>query len=145
MRKFLLKTKILLASLLVFAAVLDPQAAFAVCDTPTGYQQVSIGFPGAEQQSDGSYCVPLNQGSTNINDNPIIIMLRGFVQFLAAGIGLAVVGGIIYGGIVYMTARANAGQIEKAQGIIRSAIIGLLLYIFMFALINFLIPGGILT
>lgn len=119
------------------------QRALAASDCdPTTEQQVSIGFPGAIPRGE-SYCVPLNKGSSNILDNPIITLLRGIMIFLAAGTGLAVVGGIVYGGIVYMTARANPGQIQKAEGIIRSAIIGLFLYFFAFAIMNFLVPGGL--
>ena len=146
MRTLLLKIKTLAFTLLfavTFVFVAAAQPAAAACD-PVNDQRVSIGFPGAVDKG-GEWCVPINKSSRDINQNPIIIYLKGIVQFLAAGIGLAVVGGIVYGGLVYMTARANPGQIQKAEEILRSAIIGLLLYIFMFALLNFLIPGGILS
>jgi hypothetical protein len=119
------------------------QPALAACD-PNTEQQVSIGFFGAVER-DGTWCVPLNKGSANIEDNPIIIYLKGLVQFLAVGMGVGVVGGFVYGAIVRMTARANPGQIQKSEGILRMAIIGLILYIFAFALINFLVPGGALN
>jgi hypothetical protein len=148
-QKFLLKTKILsfVAVAMVFSVALS-QPVFATCDVPADYQQISINIPGAEKQSDGSYCFRVRgdangDGVVDINDNPIINILKGFAQFLAVGVGLAVVGGIIFGGFTYMTARADAGQTQKGEEIIRNAIIGLLLYIFMFALLNWVIPGGI--
>jgi hypothetical protein len=107
--------------------------------------QVSIGYDGAVLQPDGTYCVPLNKTSTNVTDNPIVAFLKTVLQFLALGIGIALVGGLSTGGVVYMTARANPQQVQKAEEIIRNAIIGIALYVFMFAIINFLIPGGLLT
>lgn len=146
MHAFLRKIKtlpIIVLAAFSFAFVGAVQPALAACD-PANEQKVSIGLPGAVERG-GEWCIPLNKGNRDIFQNPILIYLKGVVQFLAVGIGLAVVGGIIFGGVTYLTARANAGQVEKAIEIIRSAIIGLLLYIFMFAIINFLIPGGILT
>ena len=146
MRTLLQRIKTLTFALLsatTFVLVVAPHHVAAGCD-PVTDQRVSIGFPGAENKG-GEWCVALNSGSSDINQNPIITFLKGIVQFLAAGVGLAVVGGIVYGGIMFMTARANPGQIQKAEEILRSAIIGLLLYIFMFAILNFLIPGGILS
>lgn len=151
MHKLLRKTKIaaLVAVATVFSVAFS-QPVLAVCDNPSDYQQISINVPGAEQQSDGSYCFRVRgdangDGNIDINDNPIINIVKGFLQFMVVGVGLAVVGGIIFGGLTYMTARANTGQIQKAEDIIRSAIIGLLLYIFAFALLNWLIPGGIFS
>lgn len=88
------------------------------------------------------HCVPKN--STDIQTNPILLFLRAVLQFLAFGIGLAIVGGLVVGGIMYTTARANAQQVQKAEATIRNALIGLALFIFTFAIINFLVPGGIL-
>lgn len=126
---------------LFLAAFAFTQTVSAACSA--GFQEVSIGFEGAQQQGD-SWCVPINQGGT-IDQNPIMTFLKGILQFLVAGVGLVVVGGIIYGGFLYMTARGNSSQVQKGQEVIRNAIIGLLLYIFMFAILNFLIPGGILN
>ncbi|MGH7196928.1 MAG: hypothetical protein ACREGJ_04160 [Candidatus Saccharimonadales bacterium] len=115
-----------------------PKPAMAKCSS--GEQQVSIGFPGAKKRGD-VYCVPV--GNKTVESNPIFIFLKGMLQFLAAGVGLAVVGGIIYGGFLYITARGNSGQTEKGRDVILNAVIGLLLFIFMFAIMNFIIPGGI--
>jgi hypothetical protein len=47
-------------------------------------------------------------------------------------------------GFQYMTARDNAGQVQKARNRIVMTIVALAIYIFMYALLNFLIPGGVL-
>lgn len=75
--------------------------------------------------------------------NPIFNMLVYFIQFLSIGVGLAVAGGIIWGGILFTTARGNASQTQKGVTTIVNSVVGLVLYIFMFAILNFLIPGGV--
>jgi hypothetical protein len=75
---------------------------------------------------------------------PIISLLVTFIRFLTIGVGIAVAGGIITGGIIYGTARGNSSQTQKGVIVIVNAVVGLLLYLFMFAILNFLIPGGII-
>lgn len=76
--------------------------------------------------------------------NPIYGLAKGLLQILAALAGIVIVGAIIVGGIGYASARDDKGQIAKSIDIIRNAIIALLLFIGMGAILNALIPGGIL-
>lgn len=75
--------------------------------------------------------------------NPIYAILKAVLRVAFGLIGAVTVGGIVFGGILYSTARGNSGQVERAIGVIRNSVIGLVLYIFMFAILNFLVPGGI--
>lgn len=81
----------------------------------------------------------------NTTDNPIINLLLVVINFLAVGVGLAVVGGIIWGGLIYASSNGDSGKVQQAKTIIVNAVIGLLLFIFMYAIINFLVPGGLFT
>lgn len=65
-------------------------------------------------------------------------------KVLAGIVGVAVVGGIAWGGMLYTTSNGNASKAQQGITTIVNAIIGLLLFIFMFALTNFIVPGGIL-
>ena len=65
------------------------------------------------------------------------------MRFMTALVGIAVVGGITVGGIVYSTGSGNPAKTQKGVTIITNSIIGLVVYALMFAGINFLIPGGI--
>ncbi len=47
-------------------------------------------------------------------------------------------------GYQYMTAKDNSGQVEAAKKRILWALIALGLFIFMFSLLNWLVPGGVL-
>lgn len=109
-----------------------------VCTCPPGQQPVSVPV-----DSSGSGCVPINSRTTDITQNPIFFYLRWFLIFLGGGVGLAVVGGIVTGAFMYITARGNAAQVQKGQTTILNSVIGLLLFIFMYAILQFLIPGGV--
>lgn len=67
------------------------------------------------------------------------------LKVLTAGIGIAAVGGIVYGALLYTTAEDKPEQTKKAIGIITNVVIGLVFYGLMYILLNFLIPGGIFT
>ena len=75
--------------------------------------------------------------------NPVMSILIQVINFLAVGVGIAVVGGIAWGGIVYASSNGDPGKTKQAVTIIVNAVVGLLLFIFMYALINFLVPGGL--
>lgn len=77
-----------------------------------------------------------------LNITRIVVMA---INFLAIGVGIAVVGGIVWGSLWYTTANGNAGQAQQGISIIVNSVVGLVLYLFMWALINFLVPGGLFT
>jgi hypothetical protein len=70
-------------------------------------------------------------------------LLLIILDWLAIGVSIAVVGGIIYGAVLYTSAAGNAEQAKKALGIIRTAFIALLMYFAMWAILNWLVPGGL--
>ncbi len=71
---------------------------------------------------------------------PVLVQI---LNWLAVGVTIAVIGGIIYGAIMYTTSGGNSEQSKKAMGIIYNAFIALALYFAMWALLNWLVPGGI--
>lgn len=83
--------------------------------------------------------------SCSTSGDPLLGMLVQVINFLAVGVGIAVVGGIIWGGMIYASSNGDSGKTKQAVTIIVNAIVGLLLFIFMYALVNFLVPGGVFT
>lgn len=77
--------------------------------------------------------------------NTTTSLLLTILNFLAVGVGIAVVGGIVFGGLRYATADGNASNAQQGITFIVNSVIGLLLFIFMYAIINFLVPGGLFT
>lgn len=65
------------------------------------------------------------------------------INFLSYGIGIVVVGMIIVGGIQYATSGGVPQKVEAARRRITNSLIALALYVFMFAILQWLIPGGI--
>lgn len=78
-------------------------------------------------------------GATAIGD-----VLKTILTIMSIGVGILAVAGIVYGAILYSSAQDNAAQTKKAIEVIINTVIGLLLYVFMYAILNWLIPGGVL-
>lgn len=76
-------------------------------------------------------------------EGAIIYLLRYVVQLMTYGIGILAVGGVILAGIMYASAGGSQEQTKKAKMMLFNIAIGLVAYAFMFAITNFLIPGGV--
>lgn len=48
---------------------------------------------------------------------------------------------MVYAGYLWMTARGEENRIDKAQGIIRSAIIGMIITVGAYSITNFIVPA----
>lgn len=81
--------------------------------------------------------------SDGSGDNQILNVLGTILNWLAVGVSVAVLIGIVYGAVMYASAGGNEAQTKKAIGIIRNAIIALILYFAMWAILQYLIPGGV--
>ena len=77
--------------------------------------------------------------------SPVTAILLWVINFLAVGVGVAVVIGIIFGGITYAMSDGDSGKAKQGMEIIANAIIGLFLFLFMYAAANFMVPGGLFT
>lgn len=73
----------------------------------------------------------------------IVKYIDPLIQFLSALVGVAVVGSIIIGGIQYSSSGGDPQKAAAAKNRIRDAIIALVTFIALYALLNFLIPGGL--
>lgn len=74
--------------------------------------------------------------------NPIVDMAFAVFRVLSVGVGMVVIGSIIVAGIQYSASRGNPQATQASIKRITSAITALLLYVFMFAIANFVVPGG---
>jgi len=96
--------------------------------------------PGTDNEYETSI-IPCNTGDKSGIDG----LLRLIINILTVGVGVAAVAGIVYGSILYASAADSAEQVKKAISIITNVVIGLLAYAFMYAFLNFIIPGGLFT
>lgn len=74
--------------------------------------------------------------------NPILDMMFAVIRLLSNGVGLVIIGSIIYGGIQYTTSAGDPQKSAMATGRIRQTLIALGIYIFSYPLLNYLIPRG---
>ncbi len=79
----------------------------------------------------------------DLKDSGVWGILILVINIMTAGIGILAVGAIAYGAILYSTAGGSAEQTKKAITVITNTVIGLVCFLFMTAILNFLIPGGI--
>lgn len=71
-------------------------------------------------------------------------LIRIAIIVLSTLIGVVATGGIAYAAIQYASARDNKSKVEESMTIIRNIVIGLVLYGFTVAIINWLVPGGVI-
>lgn len=74
---------------------------------------------------------------------PIQDLAFSIIRFLSAGVGLLVVASIIYAGIQYSSSQGSPEATSEAKGRIQNSVIGLVIYMFIFALVQYLVPGGV--
>lgn len=86
-------------------------------------------------------------GRTNpeacLRDNPIVEWTVFITNILAVGVGVIVTIMIIIGGIQYASAGPNPQAIQSAKKKIANAILALIAYMFLYAFVQYLVPGGI--
>ena len=87
--------------------------------------------------------VSVDVGCTE-SDSPILGYLGGIINFLMGGVLLVVTAMIIVGGIQYITAGGVPQKLEAARKRIINAVIALVTFLFLYGILQWLIPGGII-
>lgn len=77
-----------------------------------------------------------------VSGTAIWSLLIIIINILTVGVGVAAVGGLIYASVLYASASSNAEQIKRAKEIMLNVAIGLIMYVIMYAFLNFIVPGG---
>jgi len=77
-------------------------------------------------------------------DNFVNKYINPAIVLLSAIIGVAAVINIIMAGIQYASSADDPGAVSKAKQRIFNTVVGLVAYAFLFAFLNYLVPGGIL-
>jgi hypothetical protein len=74
----------------------------------------------------------------------IVAYLKLILQLMSLLIGGIIMLAIVISGISYITSAGDPARIKSAKKWLFNAITALVLYMLMFAILNFLIPGGVL-
>lgn len=121
-------TNVLAFFLLSMAIATNPVNVLAV-DTATQCNGVNTFF---------------NWECTGTDGESIILgLLSTFLNWMAVGVSVAVLIGLVVGAVMYASSGGNEAQAKKAMEYIRNAITALILYFIMYAALQYLIPGGI--
>lgn len=86
------------------------------------------------QGSTTGYCARYHNG--------IIDLLFALIRVLSDGVGIVVIGSIVVAGIQYSTSQGDPTASAAAITRIRTSLIALLIFIFAYALLNYVIPVG---
>jgi hypothetical protein len=103
----------------------------------TGYVQTSIDF-GCQ----GDKCGYSTTGYCATQHSALPDILFALIRFLSNGVGIVVVGSIIVGGIQYIGSRGDPNSTSTAINRIRSAVVALIIFIFSYAILNYVVPVG---
>ncbi len=120
----------LVIAISALAAVAVPKAMVLAATCSAGNQTVNTSFDVGCKDTPGN--------------NVIYSYLDAVLRFLAGGVGLVIVLMIIISGIQFITSSGNPQAIQAARGRLTNAVIALILFIFMAAILNFVVPGGLL-
>ncbi|MGB4759507.1 MAG: hypothetical protein WBP26_05645 [Candidatus Saccharimonadales bacterium] len=69
--------------------------------------------------------------------------INPLVRLLSAAVGVVVVASIVIGGVQYSAAGSDPQKVAEARKRISNAILALVVFIFLSAFLQWLIPGGI--
>ena len=78
-----------------------------------------------------------------VTQSPVVQDIQKIVDWLGAGVGIVVTAAIIMGGIQYSLAGDNTNAVSAAKQRMLNGVIALFVFLFAFAFLQWLIPGGI--
>ena len=82
-------------------------------------------------------------GDRNIENTGVWGLLLMVLNILTAGVGVAALAGLVYGAVLYTSAGGNPEQVKKARTVFTNVVIGVIAFAGMYALLNFIVPGGV--
>jgi hypothetical protein len=123
--KSFLKQVLLVSGLTVITIV-----AFSLLTSTAGAQLINPGD------------VPQNISQATGGEGSARALVLNIVNFFLGFLGIIAVIMIIYGGIMYVTAGGDQTKIDNAKKIIMYAIVGIIIVLISFALVNTVIQGA---
>ena len=121
--------KLIKQTLLVFALMIGAIAFFSM-----------IPVAGAQLITTGD--IPGNIAGPTGSEGSLRALVLRIVNYFLAFLGLIAVIMVIYGGITYVTAAGKDEPIQNAKKIIMYALIGLIIILLSFALVNTVLQAG---
>lgn len=112
-----------------------------------GKNYIELSVPiedGPDAGNEADNCLQKQKEGEDISENPIFQYMGTIIRFLSAGVGVVVMLMIVISGIQYITSSGNPDAVAGAKKRLTNAVLALVLFIFMAAILNFIVPGGLL-
>ncbi len=103
------------------------------------------------QGGDSLKCLPEPADPTGLarctdnNCNVVKKYVDPLIVLLSAMVGIAVVIGVVWGGIQYASSAGDPQKVASAKKKIRNSILALIMFFFLIALLRFLVPGDLIS
>lgn len=92
---------------------------------------------------DNSVSDDCSQDNLDKSNCGIVKLLDTAFNLVSGAISLVIIGNIIYAGIQYSMAQGDPSKASKSKDRIRNAVIAFIMYLSLYAFIQWLIPGGV--
>jgi len=153
-KKFKLHQKILTTLILAGALIISCGGISYASSTSSGYGQCTPP-PGANPKNAAAYCYSCSSGGSQCGDsaastqcssshcNLVNSYLNPTIDLLSGLVGIIVVIGLMIGAIQYATSAGDPQKAAKARGRMINAGVALLGFAFLYAFLQWIVPGGI--
>jgi len=125
-------------------AIFSPSPAYAVISTPQANAQYQCGSgKNTVKTSINIGCLGTKCKTSNVDGcSALLDATFAVVRFLSAGVGIIIIGSIIVAGLQYIAARDDPNATNKAKARINTSMLALVIFIFSYAILNYVIPAG---
>lgn len=103
----------------------------------------AAGNNGCETDTAIIKCDNVNVDDDGLANTGLWSILLLVVNIMTVGVGVLALAGFVYGGILYTSAGGSAEQVKKAKTVFTNVVIGIIAFGGMYALLNFIVPGGV--
>lgn len=108
------------------------------CDCPEGKTLDSGGYCNT-----GNFVVNLAGECDASSGDCISNDIQLGINVLSVAVGIVILGMVVFGGIRYSLSRSNPQEVQAAKAHLTNAIIALIAYVFIFTLLQWIVPGGV--
>lgn len=107
---------------------------------------IAVAVPSAVALAQGT-CAGADTAIINCSEaageDAIWKLVNDVIKVMMGGVGVLALAGVVYGAVLYSSAGGSPEQVKKAKGIFLNVAIGVIAFAGMFALLEFIVPGGI--
>lgn len=93
--------------------------------------------------SGSTVATPGGGNKTPAQETPFMQRIAVYLRWITLAIGVVAVFSVVLAGVQYAASGDNASAVEGAKKRMANAVIGIVIYVFMFGLLQWLVPGGI--